>query len=146
MGIGLENAHRALGDAHAAALLYWELWTKLIALPYTTLREITMASQGLAWDARLVFEAALKEQQPPDPGSPGFSLASVFQRLEHEETPLSPKETRSNTDHATVVNLFGQEGTMAQTMPSYEHRTQQVAMAVAVADAFNNGHHASRTY
>ncbi len=139
MGIVLENAHRALGDAHAAALLYWELWKKVLALPYSTLREISTASQGLAWDARLVFEAALQESHAA--ASQGFSLAAAFQPLTQEEKPLVPNEIRSATDMNSMVGLFEQGGAMARIVPNYEHRPQQIEMARIVVSAFNNGQH-----
>lgn len=141
MGIELENAHRALGDAHAAALLYWELWKRTLALPYSTLREIVMASQGLAWDARLVFEAALHERTPPDPLSPEVSLITVFEPLEQEEKPLFPKGLLQSTDVNAVASLLGQDGKLAHVLPNYEHRPQQVEMACAVANAFNHAQH-----
>ena len=56
------SAHRALYDAKATAYLYWVLWQKALELPYATLREIADAAQGLNWDARPVFEAALRER------------------------------------------------------------------------------------
>jgi DNA polymerase-3 subunit epsilon/ATP-dependent DNA helicase DinG len=141
MGIVLENAHRALGDAHAAALLYWHLWQRVLMLPYSTLREISNASQGLAWDARLVFEAALQEQQSKAPALADFSLTAVFKPMEQERKPLTPVETHSTMDMNSVVSLFNPDSLMAQIVPNYEHRAQQVEMARSVVTAFNNGQH-----
>lgn len=45
--IDLENAHRALDDARATAILYWHLWEKLINLPPPLLFEITRGIQNL---------------------------------------------------------------------------------------------------
>src|SRR5262245_18038445 len=141
MGIELENAHRALGDAHAAALLYWELWKKALALPYSTLREISMASQGLAWDARLVFEAALQEHEPSVPPSPGLSLIAVFGPMVEEEKPLAPNDSTAPADVDTVAQLMGTDGKLSEILPSYEYRLQQIEMARVVTSAFNDKQH-----
>ncbi len=41
--------------------------------------------------------------------------------------------------HEQVDGLLGAEGLIAQKLPEYEERPQQLRMAFAVADAFNNG-------
>jgi DNA polymerase-3 subunit epsilon/ATP-dependent DNA helicase DinG len=141
MGIQLENAHRALGDAQAAALLYWELWNRTLALPYSTVQEIAMASQGLAWDARLAFEAALGELQPPIPPTPERSFVAVFGEKEKVQKPLQPNESHKNVDADFVAGMLDQGGELAQRLPGYEYRTQQIEMARAVANALNTAQH-----
>jgi DNA polymerase-3 subunit epsilon/ATP-dependent DNA helicase DinG len=142
MGIVLETAHRALGDAQAAALLYWELWNRTLALPYNTLHEIAVASEGLAWDARLVFEAALRERQPPHPPQPEPSLIAIFEPLDEEVKPLQPQDSPEAADVDTVVRLLDRGGALSHILPDYEYRPQQIEMARAVVHAFNYQQHA----
>ncbi len=59
--INLEQAHRALADAQATALLYWQLWEKLLTLPRSLVREINQYAEKLNWDTGAVFSAALQE-------------------------------------------------------------------------------------
>jgi DNA polymerase-3 subunit epsilon/ATP-dependent DNA helicase DinG len=141
MDIRLDNAHRALGDARAAALLYWELWKKTLALPYSVLREIVVASQGLAWDARLVFEAALQERQPATHPSPEPSLVTLFGRSEQENRPLQPNATHQLADVDAVAHMLDRESELSRHLPNYEYRIQQIEMARTIANALNNAQH-----
>ncbi len=137
-GIDIVNAHRALYDAKATAYLYWLLWQKALELPYGTLREIVEAAQGHSWDARPVFEAALAEREP----EPGGGLEDLFAPDRAERKPLRPNDVIEPLDPAAVTAQIDEGGALATRLPGYEHRPQQVQMARAVADAFNNSQHA----
>ncbi len=136
-GIDIGSAHRAVYDARATGLLYWMLWQKLLELPYATLREITDASQGLAWDARPAFEAALRERQP----EALTALEDLFEPDRTERKPLRPSETTQPLDLDAVSAVVDENGVLAANLPNYEHRTQQVMMARAIANAFNESQH-----
>lgn len=142
-GIKLDNAHRALDDARAAALLYWALWEKVLALPYATLYEITMAAQGLDWDARYVFEAALyehREMMPPPPPS-DQEMIERFGLPGDTGRPLRPEATLHPVSTQSVTAMMRDGGLLAQRISGYEERPPQVDMAQAVADAFNDNQH-----
>ena len=62
LGIELKQAHRALEDARATALLYWQLWKLALQLPATTLDEIVGAARGLHWSAEPVFRLRWKRR------------------------------------------------------------------------------------
>jgi DNA polymerase-3 subunit epsilon/ATP-dependent DNA helicase DinG len=143
INIDLENAHRALDDARAAALLYWMLWQKILALPYETLYEIVQAAQGFDWTARWVFEAALREypaQQPP-PSPTDQTLIDLFGPAQFDSTALNPHTPPDKLDVEAVKAMFGPDGKLAQRLGAYEYRPQQVKMAGAVAESFNAPHH-----
>jgi len=74
-GIQLEQAHRALDDAIATALLYWKLWEKAIQVPSSVLEEIVNASIGKDWNQRHFFENALAESLKSGPAS---QIATAF--------------------------------------------------------------------
>ena len=131
------SAHRALYDAKATAYLYWLLWQKALELPYSTLSEITDAAQNLQWDAKPVFEAALREREP-EFGEPD---ATLFQPDETERKPLRPNETTAPLDPDAIREIVDEGGRLAERLPGYEHRTQQVDMAQAIGDAFNHSQH-----
>jgi ATP-dependent DNA helicase DinG len=141
--VDLENAHRALDDARATALLYWMLWQKTIALPSATLQEIIYASQGIEWDVRQVLEAALHErnaviQSTPTPDS---EIIQLFGKPATEEKPLLTQENRQHLDVDRVVSLINEGGRVAARMPGYERRTQQLEMTRAITEAFDQSQH-----
>lgn len=142
VGIDLENAHRALDDARAAALLYWQLWNKALKLASEVLFEIVSAAQGLDWDSIVFFEAALHEQKASrlEPNT-ALDLSDVFSPPDTSAKPLHPNETQIRLNPDMVIGLIDEGGALAQTIPNYEKRPQQIEMARAVIEAFNRGEH-----
>ncbi|MBC7814786.1 MAG: DEAD/DEAH box helicase [Burkholderiales bacterium] len=164
LGIELEMAHRALDDARAAALAYWQLWQKLLSLPYPTINEIVAASRDLSWGARIPFEAALQEIRPQSAAA-GFNTdpTSVFYDPAAEEefdvdtrdwgfnseddfdaeSALSaqPDDDRADINLDDTLQMIGPEGPLATSISGYEFRPQQVQMTRAIVNAFNNSEH-----
>jgi ATP-dependent DNA helicase DinG len=138
VGIELENAHRALDDARATALLYWALWQKALALPYATLYEISQAASGIDWDAGIVFTSALQEQQTT---APAGSQAVHFEPFKPTSEPLHPNASTVPLDIEAITTVFADGGALAGSLPEFQPRQQQQQMAQAVAEAFNNAHH-----
>src|SRR5262249_23105391 len=138
-GVPLENAHRALDDARASALLYWALWQKALALPPEILAEICDASQDLKWDTRNVFEAALRQRG----GEPGQTkkLSDLFHPEKPMPKPLLANETTVPLDPVSITNLIDEGGPLARNISGYEHRPQQIEMTAAIVEAFNESHH-----
>jgi len=133
MGITLENAHRALDDARATGLLYWELWKKALELPYALVAEITEAARPLNWEALPFFEAVLQEKASEYTPLPYevrlVSLPSADTTPAISFTAQSPRE------------ILSAGGVLSQTLPNYESRSQQVEMAEAIYDAFQTSQH-----
>ncbi len=143
-GIEIGHAHRALDDARATALLYVALWEKALALPYGTLYEITLASRGLNWEAAPVFEAALKEREAENTHESLESLlesAAKFEPMTREEKPLRANDQLETMNSDAVSDLIDEDGPLAQSIPGYEKRDQQIAMTKSVIEAFNSGQH-----
>lgn len=140
MGIELEHAHRALDDARATALLYWAFWQRIVALPHHVLEEIADASTGLNWASAVVFESALRD-----------STTSVREQQEQRQSPfkpmnelpvtLHPKSSTTRLDGDQVAMILDDDGLLAERIPNYESRSQQIEMTRAILDAFNNGYH-----
>lgn len=142
INIDLENAHRALDDARATALLYWMLWEKALTLPYPTLREIVSLAKGLEWDARPTFEAALNEMQANgQPATNTSGLYPLFDAKPVDNQPLRPLERVSTIDSVTVSSILDESGLIAQRLPSYEKREQQINMATAITEFYNASRH-----
>lgn len=139
--INLENAHRALADARATALLYWQLWLKVLKLPYGILAEICRDAKPFDWEPKVFFEAALNERLAEEKTAAPPNL-DVFERYDSSPGPL-PGTTESphklNVDE--IAALIEEKGVLARSIPGYEHRPQQVVVTRAVVNAFNESQH-----
>jgi ATP-dependent DNA helicase DinG len=149
MNIPLIEAHRALADATATALLYWALWERVLALPLNTLQEIVSAARGVQdWTAKLVFEAALQERArtaldgtPPKAADGDGDLGSLFTPAKGAWNPLRPNSETVLLDEDELAGLLAENGLLAQRLPGYEHRPEQIQMLRAVVQAFNGSQH-----
>ncbi len=139
MGVTLERAHRALDDARAAGLLYWELWRKILTLPLETLQEVVDAAADLGWESAPVFAAALREQAGTQP-LPARQTATVFPPF-IEPPALQSSGKIQPLDIVETVDLLQPDGPLAAHIPGYEQRDQQVQMAAAIVNAFNVSQH-----
>ncbi|MFN8527029.1 MAG: helicase C-terminal domain-containing protein [Anaerolineae bacterium] len=139
--IDIGSAHRALFDARATAKLYWQLWNKLLTIPLATVREILDLATDLTWDAKVVFEAAVRERA----GEPLKLPSSVFDMFPAGNTadskPLRPLDTPQKVTQDEIDAIFGENGTLSQNMPGYESRAPQIKMARAVTAALNESQH-----
>jgi ATP-dependent DNA helicase DinG len=138
--IGLENAHRALDDARASALIYWKLWEKAIALPPHLLLEIAQDMQPFTWETGAVFRAAYEEVQGQLSESMP-SMDAIFETLQGEVTPLKANPSLTTIDLNKVDAVLGEDGTLSKLIDNYEYRGQQIEMGRAIADSFNKGEH-----
>ena len=136
-GITLDNAHRALADAMATGQLYWQLWTRLCALPPNILAEIIRASEKLSWSLREVFQAALNESLKS--GNPRRATLP-FNAERHSSPALDPAEAgREPIPLEAISATFGADGRLARALPGFESRAEQLRMAQEVARALNDG-------
>ncbi len=146
MGVELAHAHRAYDDAVASGKLYWELWQRALNLPLDTLQEIVEAASDLDWNAAPFFAAALAERSRTalveGRGRPaGRSAADLFPPDDQPWRALRPNNSRQDLDVDRLAATIEEGGRLAQIIPGYAHRPQQVEMLRKVADAFNQGEH-----
>ncbi len=139
LNIELTEAHRALNDARASALLYWAMWQKILTLPPALNREIVNLSQGIDWNARSVFEYALEQQLAAKSPISETQDAVVTTPFFNPEPNISPAQIERSTEN--IESVFGTSGSLAEVINVYESRPQQVDMARKINDAFNQNHH-----
>lgn len=139
--IDLENAHRALDDARATALLYWQMYEKMIALPPSILYEIVRGMQNIPWETGEVFRAAYEEVKTGDDNADVTRVEDIFEPLDATLTPLAPYTDKQAVPLSDVDVVLAEDGQLAETLEAYEFRQEQVMMAQSIAHAFNkNGH------
>lgn len=136
LNIELDNAHRALDDARATALLYWELWKKLCEFPYDLLQEIVTLAKGLNWDLTQLFELALKTTTNHSKSTP-----TIKSPWKTDAAPLQPQNEATELSLNLVEEYLGEDGVLARDLTSFEYRQQQIEVGQAVLNALNQHEH-----
>jgi DNA polymerase-3 subunit epsilon/ATP-dependent DNA helicase DinG len=130
-----KQSHRAQYDAEQAARLYLKLWARILGLPRDLLAEIVQMGRLSKWSSTVVFAEALE--------TPRESAAVVRAARESwTGAPLSEAASLTPIDLDAAAALLSPQGALAQALPAYEHRPQQIEMLKAVSEAFNRGRHA----
>ncbi len=137
--IDLENAHRALDDARATALLYWHLWEKMTALPPAILFEIIRAMQNFQWETGEVFRAAYEEVKTQDDSDEIESVLDVFEPLDSDTKALKANDVLDTIGLDEVDAVLGENGTLSRYLLNYENRQEQLMMAQSITHIFNEG-------
>ncbi|MEL6405373.1 MAG: helicase C-terminal domain-containing protein [Chloroflexota bacterium] len=138
LDINLQNAHRALDDARATALLYWHMYEKMLALPSPILYEIVQGMQTFGWETGTVFRAAYDEVQSADDDTRIAQVQDIFEPLDRVYTPLERETNLAPIGLSEVKGILKNDGQLDSVLDSYEHRDEQLAMAEQVANTFNS--------
>jgi DNA polymerase-3 subunit epsilon/ATP-dependent DNA helicase DinG len=140
LNIELTEAHRALHDARASALLYWAMYQKILELPPSLIHEIVNLSQGVDWNARIAFEYALEQLRTQDKTSAPQQDRFANLLAEGEALPSVPSKAEAAAQQ-TVESILGEHGTLSQIIDAYELRPQQMEMAKQIAESFDQNRH-----
>lgn len=139
LDIDLENAHRALDDARATALLYWHLWEKMISLPPAILFEITRAMQNFQWETGEVFRAAYEEVKTQEDVDEIQSVIDVFEPLDSNTKALKANDVLDSIKLEDIDDVLDDKGKLSRFLTDYENRPEQLMMAQSIAHIFNEG-------
>ncbi|MCX7940095.1 MAG: exonuclease domain-containing protein [Thermoflexales bacterium] len=154
LDIPLSKAHRALNDAHAAALLYQKLFARALELPREVVNEIarfaTQSNWSLALFWREVSEAQSRGTFSTTIGTAlqahlvlsaagRMTLQRQMRRTALNVPPLKPKPQVELLDVEALAALLDEGGAFARQFPNYELRPPQIQMLRKVAEAFNQG-------
>lgn len=138
-GIELGNMHRALDDSKVTALLYHQLWQTAQNLPYAIVAEIVQKAQSLPRWSLLPFFSQLLQTYPAKPFK---SFIPSFTQTTKALPNTPPALTHpAHFEPSYAESIFAERGVLAQQLPHYEHRSAQVQMAQAIAEAFNHAQH-----
>jgi len=141
LGIAHPNAHRALADADVTRQLFTALLDRLARLDDAVLSEIVQLSGQAQWNAHPLLEAILRERTrtawsrtvPGDQAEP--SVGVPWRSIK----PLEPTERTEPLQAEQIRAFFAPNGPLQRVFGSYEQRTQQLDMTLAVTDALNQG-------
>jgi ATP-dependent DNA helicase DinG len=134
--------HKSLREAEELAAIHLGLVEKLRSLPLTTKQQMLRLVSGTGSDLLPILveigNEAAREDAPIVSDLRPPSGENLFKR-EREENLSSVESTYREIDLDDIAKCFGPDGPFAKEKEGYEHREQQVEMACAVGDAFNNG-------
>lgn len=148
LGVSLNDAHRALADARAAAELFLALIRYAeIHIPPEVIRRINHFAQRCQepWPLHEVFQEIERRQarhafvrQNPRPQR---DLSLDVEELEPFIARPPERPPDQPLDVERLAGMLAPDGEIASAFPGYEYRPQQVEMLRAVAKAFNEGGH-----
>jgi len=151
LGIEFPTQHRALEDARAVHALFNALFERAGRLDQKIIQEIARLGDKSDWALKFAFQDLLRDRARNAfaPGTIGTQLAAksaaadetfglLFSR-DRDERPLKPKATTEPLDVDALAHLLEPDGLLAQHFNGYEHRSQQIEMLRAVANAFSDG-------
>ncbi len=143
LGLPLEDEHRALADVHRTIALFWALVERAEALPPGLLREMLVqaARSQPAWPGTLILQTAQARQQRRGRRAPTTRWEPTFPPP-RDTVPSAPAvPSPREIDAHALAEEFMPGGALERVIPGYEHRAEQVEMALAVGEALSHAQH-----
>lgn len=151
LAVPLTNAHRALADAEATALLFMQLQQRLVQIPPATLAAIveriahtdTPHRSQYYWAPALLFATALETATTAEAAAISTAPTQSPPSMTVPPQPLTEDSTyHQPITAAAVEDFFAVGGHFAQQLTdTFEVRRGQIEMAQQVTQALNNGTH-----
>ena len=146
LGIVPRQAHRALEDALVTRDLFLRLAAMAASLDVYTLAEMERLGARSSWVLHYLLRRleAYGLALGAEAGAPsgvdvtGLDIPALRGRLQHQRV-LRPNKAVEGVDADGIASLLGKGGPLASTLPGFEERAEQIAMARAVADTVNEG-------
>ena len=150
--VGHENPHRAQDDAEAAMGVLLGLLDALRELPAHVQAGIRAIADRSDWSMRHLLRTVIPPEKPTlggganeEIGFEGIDLEDLMERLDTAPGPLPPaspplgKTERGPVEPDGGASWFNEDGPLAAVLPGYEPRSEQAAMAEAVAGSLDEG-------
>lgn len=139
-----DNPHRALSDALATQVVFAALLEGLNTLDSGVLAQLVRLGREQGWGvsdlASRVLEGRTSNERRSMIGPLGVDERALSARIRPQKWSRG-LDWVAPTGIGPVKSLFERGGPLAQLMPGYELRPQQVAMAEAAATAIESGEH-----
>ena len=156
MGIEHPRPHRAFDDAWVTGKLFLRLLEAISELDVYTLAEMERIASHSSWSLAYTLKALSNNRVPRSSagalgasplqqrtpstqvGVAGFDIPALRERLKNGRA-LRPKRVAPGLDAERIKAILRDGGPLSRALPGFEERSEQIAMARAVADAINNG-------
>ncbi len=147
LGISIDEAHRALGDAEASRQVLLSIIPVIQRYSSTTLRHAARYAAGAGWPESWLLHLLAED----DASSPIFRSADDPDWLEPSETrflarlqrpePLRKTGVTTPLDPDDVMKAMTPGGVLGTVLDEFEKRPGQIEMAHAVTKALNRDQH-----
>ncbi|MCH7588779.1 MAG: DEAD/DEAH box helicase [Chloroflexi bacterium] len=139
LGVIPGTSHRAFEDAKTVHQVYLRLLDMVEQLPLALLEEIVRMGSDIEWGAGSAFEEVLDRRETNEL----LSQELEFFRPEKEERAeqLVPNGDRQTIDVEEIAAVLEPGGLFSKAFSGYEHRSQQITMLRAVAQALDESRH-----
>ncbi len=148
LGVPLRDAHRALDDARATALVFATLLEEGVLLPWPVHQAIARLYERHPWPYAPFFawmreehrRRRLRRKEDVLPLRPRTDAPHPF--APPPDAPvLAPGDAATPIDEETLAAYLAPDGPLAEALTAYEHRPQQVHMLREIVRALNEGYH-----
>ena len=129
LDLDISNAHRAMADCENTMSLFLNLLTRLRNIKLQTLVQINNLAAKGAWGALPVLQIILAEQLTSAKANAN-EIPSVI-----SEDKISEPNAEPNSESSDLDELFSDHGSLAELLPGFEQRSEQLDMAIVVKNA-----------
>jgi DNA polymerase-3 subunit epsilon/ATP-dependent DNA helicase DinG len=139
LGVIPQQHHRALEDAQTTHQVYLRLIQLVQELPEAILEEIVILGEEIEWGAGWVFDEVIRDREVDLSKRSRIELFPVT-----EEKPiykLTPSDEPQPLDPEEISAILEPSGPFDKEFEGYEHRSQQISMIQAIAEAFSISSH-----
>jgi len=148
LGAKAAEKRRAEADAVLVADIWQALIEKLAMIDLAVLQTINRIAGPIDWSLKPIFahteQAKIRNFTDTvewDMTETLRDFSDILKELRSTKPDTEDQPHRRELDIDWIGGLFESDGPLAQHLPAYEPRSQQVQMARAVADAYNRGRH-----
>jgi ATP-dependent DNA helicase DinG len=141
LGVPVGTTHRALDDARTTRLVMLRLLDRLKELPPWLVDEIGRLGADIDWGAGWFFDHALGDIKDGAAASQGLTQFPAFTRPSGDDGILKPSDEPVQLDVEALASVLEPGGAFADRFSTYEHRSQQINMLRAVAEALSESRH-----
>ncbi len=129
LDLDISNAHRAMADCENTMSLFNNLLSRLRDIKLQTLAQINNLAVKGAWDASSVLKMVLSEKLVSEKVSTTEPPATIPE-------PMSGLAVNPHPGSSDLNEVFSDHGTLADLLPGFEQREEQLEMAMIVKEAF----------
>jgi len=139
LGVIPQQRHRALEDAQTTHQVYLRLIQLVQELPESLLEEIVRHGEDIEWGASWVFDEVIGDKELDITQQSPIKLFPVTE--EKPTQKLTPSDEPQPLDPEEISAILEPAGPFAKKFEGYEHRSQQISMIQAIAEAFSTSTH-----